>query len=184
MKPLQPKSGEIAFREWKDDEGARHVLLVAALRPHPYTNILTRLTEKQKSYGAWQRHTKVRLTLAVPKSYKPLARGPLVAVFGAGMKLWRPPGATRMVSVDRVDNTNLLKAIEDVFNDILWTDDKLIRRSEMIAIDDKADWFSVSVWGPMPNGGTRLHPSPFQGEDELGPDKADWLREDLDAVAG
>jgi len=177
MKRLEPKPGTIAFREWLDDEGARHVLLLAALRPHPYSNILTRFSEKRKSYGQWQRDMKVRLTLAVPKSYKPFATGPLSIVIGAGMKPFIPPGGTRSVSINHMDATNLLKAIEDVCTGTLWRDDKLCRSNYVVAIDDKADWFSVAVWGAMPDGKIRLERHPDWGEDELGPFKADWLLE-------
>ena len=174
MKPLQPRTGEVAFREWVDSEGSRHVLVVAALRPHPYSNILTRFAEKRASYGQWQRDMKVRLTLAVPKSYKPFDE-PLAICVGAGMKPFIPPGGTRSVNVKHVDATNLLKAIEDVCTGILWRDDKLIRSQTNVAVDDQADWFSVAVWGAMPDGKIRLERHPDWGEEELGPFRADWL---------
>jgi Holliday junction resolvase RusA-like endonuclease len=176
VKPLHPKQGEIEFREWTDSEGARHVLLVAALRPHPYSNILTRFAERRKSYGQWQRDMKVRLTLAVPKSYKPLDKGPLAVCVGSGMKPWIPPGGTRSVSIRHVDATNLLKAIEDVCNSILWTDDKLIRSQTNVAVDDQADWFSVSVWGAMPDGKMRLWQADPADEASYGPTRAEWLK--------
>lgn len=180
MKPLQPKAGEIAFREWEDTEGARHVLLVAALRPHPYSNILTRFSEKRKSYGQWQNDMKVRLTLAVPKSYKPL-EGSLSVAIGAGMKPFIPPGGTRSVNIYRVDATNLQKAIEDACNGILWRDDKQNRQIGTVATDASVDWFSVSAWGQRPDGSLRLVPLIGWGEAEMGPTRADWLKEDSDA---
>ena len=172
-RPLQPKPGEIAHREWQDSEDARHVLIVAALRPHPYSNILTRFSEKRKSYGQWQQDMKVRLTLALPKAYKPFDKAPLAIVAGFGMKPWHPPGATRSVSIHHVDTTNLLKAIEDVCNGIVWTDDKLIRSQMTCAVDDKADWFSVAAWGAMADG--RMRRWVDASEAEVGPTHADWL---------
>ena len=139
MKRLEPKPGEIVFREWVDDEGARHVLVVVALRPHPYSNIMTRWTAgKRKSYGVWQVATRTRLTLAVPKSYKPM-EGSLSVTIGAGMKPFIPPGGTRSVDIYRVDATNLQKAIEDASNGILWRDDKQNRQIGITATDASAE---------------------------------------------
>ena len=166
-KLLQPPQGANLFNEWLDSERARHVLIVAALRPHPYLNILSRFGQK-KSYGAWQMDTKVRLRLAIPKSFKPFDKAPLSIVAGFGMKPQVAPGGTRSVSIQHVDTTNLLKAIEDVCNGILWSDDKLVRSQVTVAVDDKADWWSLYICGAM----RQWVDLP---EAEVGPSVADWL---------
>lgn len=184
-KPLKPAKGEIACREWEDSDGARHVLIVAALRPHSFVQRHKggRGSGHTKTagtrYNAWRKTTQEQLAAALR-----IARiGPFPAsrwlgvVIAGGMT--PTVGQRGAFGCDAID---LTKAVEDVFTDLLYKNDRPNRVHQSYWIDDKSDWFSLAAWGEgqLPKspayGRVRLQADWMADEAWVGPTNAEWLR--------
>lgn len=163
--PMQPAPGEVAWREWTaTDTGIvqRHVLMVAALRPHPYTRVVARSWGRAdvKRYHDWRGQTRdvLRATLLAHRIAPYSPHDWLGVAISAGAVPAAPPAAQRRKDgeVDRRrirsilawDSNNVWKAVEDALNGILWPDDERVRFTGPGAfVDTEADWFAVHVWG-------------------------------------
>lgn len=163
MVKLEPRAGDIACHEWWTDS-IRHVLLVAALRPHPYVVRPFRgkgqKVPRMKRYALWQHSTREQVSVALQSSgIEPYpASWNLGTAISSAARPAAPPDARRrndgqtdgrwIKSVLDWDRTDLDKAIEDLFNGVLWHDDKQVRTTGPGAHDDTAhDGFAIHVWG-------------------------------------
>lgn len=181
--PLHPRAGDLLVRQW-DADGISHTLAVAALRPHPYQRFRASGFAK---YQAWRTRTRQMLEIACKSAHvTPYASGRLGVCVGAGARRSAPLDARRTQNGDvdhrtessimDFDADNLIKAILDASNGILFKDDKMIRAIGPSAFtDDQADWFSLAIWSAG-TGGLILCPPADWGEGVIGPTRGDWLQ--------
>jgi hypothetical protein len=169
--PLEPRPGEIVCREWWTQEGKiniRHVLIVAALRPHPYVVRIFAGRGKQpprvKRYGAWMKSTREQIRFALMASgIEPFSKD---WILGTAMSSAAPPEApadARIRKDGRVDGryiksvlswdrTDLDKAIEDSCNGILWHDDNQVRTTGPgTHFAQTGNAFAIHAWGTQGN---------------------------------
>jgi len=171
LAPLEPKAGEVACREWWTREGhveIRHVLIVAAIRPHPYVVRVYAGRGNQpprvKRYGIWQKTIKEQLQTALAvNGIAPFEKDYyLGTAISSAARPGSPPDARLRKDgfVDRRyiknvmdwDRTDLDKAIEDACNTILWHDDKQVRATGPGAhFAQTGDAFAIHTWGAVNN---------------------------------
>ena len=146
----QVRPGEVVVIEGRDCDGHRHVLLLAAIRPHPWTAFARakRATNGQP-YAAWKAATQDTLRAALAASgtamYPRDARLGLAMSFGATLS--KRGREMRRTSVATWDYTDLFKSFEDVLSGILYADDDQCRyHGPGHAVDTAADFISVHAW--------------------------------------
>lgn len=188
--------GEMRWSRWTTEhdglaEPITHTLLVAGVRPIPYT----RQTLRNKKlpivarYNAWRERVAEQLLLTMRsheiEPYSP--REHLGLAISAGAVAAAPPNARRrkngevdkrtVASIRDWDANNVWKAIEDVLNGILYPDDKQVLVTGPGAFFDvAADWFAVHVWG----GSSIVTYDPSWDDDSV-PFGADWLTDTVHA---
>ena len=146
---VEPRPGQVDVNEWADACGRRHVLILAGLRPYPFTEFAARRRKTGQPYAEWQEATRTALKAALRRSgtapYPRTAVLGLAMAFGARRDVM--PGQRRATAVGSFDLRNLEKALEDVAKGVLWHDDKQVRYSGPgSARDSEADWFALHVW--------------------------------------
>ena len=165
----QVRPGEVRVVEGRDCEGHRHVLLLAAIRPRPWTAFARakRATNGQP-YSAWKAatHDAVKAAcLAVGIRPVMFSRSNLGLAMSFGATLAKRGGEKRATSVKTWDLRNLEKAMEDVLKGILYVDDDQVRYSGPgHAVDTAADWISCHAWeGGMWDPGWQVFTVPNDG---------------------
>lgn len=164
---MKPVAGDISCKQWETIEGSvtvRHVLIVAAIRPHRYVVRPWKGHGSKdpavKSYGVWMTSTREQLQVALMASgIEPFpadwrlgvaissAAAPMATVGAATTKSGDVDKRT-VSDVLSWDLRNLDKAIEDCMKGILWGDDKQVRTSGPGAhFDTGADAFAIHCWG-------------------------------------
>lgn len=185
MTLLQPPPGEIACRAWTGEWGERHVLVVAALRPHSYVprgrggRGFGENRAAAARYNAWRRTTREQLTVALRQAkIRPFPEGVILGVsISGGMSPAVHPGGRNRMSVWHYDPSDLHKAVEDACTGLVWHNDRQNRAAlSCVWADDTADWWSVAAWGPGTDGSLRVRHAAWLGDEAvLGPTRADWL---------
>ena len=183
---LHPRKGEVRAHQWYTD-AARHVLIVAALRPHPYV-VQSRAfgSKRGRAYHNWKEATRPQIAVALRKSnVQPFpADWVLGLAISAAATLSAPIDApmTKKGNVDRRyvksirhwDATDLWKSIEDLGNGIIWRDDNQVRAMGPGAFADQhADAFAIHVWGIPPGRGAPMWDNAW--DDDSVPYTFPWL---------
>lgn len=150
---------------WLDD-GIRHIVLVVLERPMPSprkTGAQLRLSPQGRAYTAWRARMRDIVAVALvdiiawpcPDEWHVGAAWAFGAVASApiGARI-RSDGAADQRTVKSVmnwDQTNLIKAAEDVCKDLLWADDGQVRyMGPGAAMDTDCDWWAVHAWSGPP----------------------------------
>src|SRR3990167_63490 len=147
----QVRPGEIKVIEGRDSDGHRHVLILAGLRPHPWT-VVARSREKTNGqpYSAWKAATHAAVKAAcLAAGIRPVmfSRSNLGLAVSFGATLSKHGGEKRRTSVKSFDLRNLEKSWEDVLKGILYVDDDQVRYSGPgAAIDTTTDFICAHVW--------------------------------------
>lgn len=142
--------GQLAVIEGRDNRGSRHVLVLAALRPKPWTAFArARRQTNGLPYSVWLASTRDHLKAAMARSRT--VAYPRDAVLGLAMsfgarksKIGEEQRATSILSWDY---TNLCKSFEDAISGTLYADDDQVRfHGPGAAIDTTADFACAHLW--------------------------------------
>jgi Holliday junction resolvase RusA-like endonuclease len=183
---LQPSKGKVVARQWYT-KLTRHVVVVAALRPHPYV-VQSRAFRSKRgtAYSNWKEATRPQITAALREAaIEPFPSNWVLGLaISAAATLSAPLGSpmTKKGAVDRRyvksvrswDATDLWKAIEDLGNGIIWKDDNQVRAMGPGAFaDQSADAFALHAWGLPPGRGSPMWDEDW--EDDSAPFTYEWL---------
>ncbi len=137
----------------------RHVVLRVGMRPHPYVRMTQHGMRRPdaKAYIQWR--DRVRNTIRAGLTVGPYSPSDWLGVaVSAAAKRAAPVTAPRRkdgeIDQRRVsgildfDGDNVLKAICDALNGIIWPDDKRVRLfGPSDFYDESGDGFTVHIWG-------------------------------------
>lgn len=146
----QVSAGEVRVLVGVDADGNRHVLVLAGIRPKPWTAFArAKRRGNGEPYASWLASTRDALLAALGTQTRPLYSRD--AVLGLAMSFGAVPakhgGEKRATSVRTWDLRNLEKSFEDACKGILWADDKQVRfAGPGAAIDTTQDFCCAHVW--------------------------------------
>jgi len=153
LQDATPRRGSVDVYEYAAD-GVRHVIVLAGLRPYPFTEFSARRKKTGLPYATWQATTRDCLKTALHASgtgpYPREATLGLAMAFGAVLDDSGGPSRRRS-SVLSWDFRNLEKALEDACKGVLWHDDDQVRYAGPgSAIDTTEDWWALHAWDGGP----------------------------------